>query len=181
MSAAGSRQRRNKALALGIIAPAAPNCERARGRDQRTLGKLGGFGGSFDLRLWTPYDLDLAGSPTFGWDTYDLDAAMADRGGHWFWHEAACLRVTCSIHVAVCVSRAIVVVVGPPTAGHEISANGKAITEDKVSTKRADEAMADRKPMTCEAADKMRAARHATTESHLGGHICSAEYQGRSD
>jgi hypothetical protein len=41
----------------------------------------------------------------------------------------------------------------------------------------ANEAMADRKPMTCEAAtDKMRAARHATTESHLGSHICSAEH-----
>jgi hypothetical protein len=98
---------------------------------------------------------------------------MAERSRRWFWHEADRLRVSRTIYVAVRVSREIVVsVVGPQTAGGEGSAKGK------VSTKRADEAMADRKPMTCEAStDKMRAARHATTESHgVGGHVCRAEY-----
>jgi hypothetical protein len=129
--------------------------------------------GNINGHSWAPYDLDLAGSPTFRWDHYYLFASMADRRRRWFWHEADCLRVRCTIHVGVRVSRDIVVsVVRPHTAVGEGSAKGK------VSTKRADEAMAGRKPMTCEAAtDKVRAARHATTESHgVGGHICRAEY-----
>jgi hypothetical protein len=104
---------------------------------------------------------------------------MADRSRRWFWHEADCLRVSRTIYVAVRVSREIIVsVVGPQTAGGEGSAKVKAFTKGKVSTKRADETVADRKPMTCEAStDKMRAARHATTESHgVGGHVCRAEY-----
>jgi hypothetical protein len=104
---------------------------------------------------------------------------MAGRSRRWFWHEADCLRVSRTIYVAVRVSGEIVVsVIGPQTAGGEGSAKGKAFTKGKVSTKRPNEAMADRKPMTCEASTgKMRAARHATTESHrVGGHVCRAEY-----
>ena len=104
---------------------------------------------------------------------------MADRSRRWSWHEADCLRVSRTIYVAVRVSGEIVVsVVGPQTASGEGSAKGKVFTNGKVSAKRTDEATPDRKPMTCEAATgKMRAARHATTESHgVGGHVCRAEY-----
>jgi hypothetical protein len=131
--------------------------------------------------LWAPYDLDIGDSPTYSWDFHYLFAALADRSRQWLWHESACLRVSCGIQVAVCVSWGIVVVVGPQTAGCEISAKGKAVTKGKVSTKRY-EAVADRKPPSCEGAtDKMRAARHATSENRVGDHICCAKYQGRSD
>ena len=115
---------------------------------------------------WAPYDLDLASSSTFRWDCYHLFAAIAGRCRRWLWHEADCPRVSCAVHVGVRVSRKIIVsVVGPQSAGGKVSAKGKVSVKGKVSTKgkvftkRADEAMADHKPMTCKAAtNKMRAA-----------------------
>lgn len=138
--------------------------------------------------VWATCDLDLARSPSFGRDPYDLFATMADRNR--LWHNVGCPSVSRGrIAVSVIEARVVVGPVRPPPQAAEGEISAKA----EISTKRADEDSMNRKPMTRKAAadckpvrreaatDKMRAARHAPSESRMGGRICCAEYQDRGD